>query len=212
METVIPSTRTLGVTGGIGSGKTAVCDIMNSLGAPVFSADLVARQIMTENQSVRKEIIAAFGSKSYNEDNSLNRPYLAQQVFGDNEKVATINSIVHPRVHDAFNEQKRKAEQEAIPILVYEAALIFETGGEKRLDAVVVVYTPLELRIQRVMQRDNVTREQVEARMHHQLSAEDLLKRADYVIENDGTLEVLTTRVTVLYKRLLNSNKWRQEV
>ena len=203
MESVRP-TRTLGVTGGIGSGKSAVTRILSTLGARVFAADPAAKEIMLHNEAVRKELIDAFGTQSYLEDGTLNRAYLAGLIFGDDEKVALMNSIVHPRVFQAFQAKKQDAIRDNIPVLIHEAALVYESGGYKHLDAVLVVHAPLEVRIKRVMARDNTTREHILNRMKHQLPPEELLQRADYVIYNDGTLEHLQEQSELFYSRFIN--------
>ena len=199
MESVNTPVKTLGVTGGIGSGKSAVCKEFEELGAAIFSADQVAKHIMVNDPGARLEIIQAFGEESYLPDGILNRAYLAKKVFGDEAHVATINGIVHPRVFQAFQEQKKHCKT---PLLIHEAALIFESGGYKHLDAVLVVHAPIEIRIQRVMARDGSSRQQVLDRMAHQLPPEELLRRADYVIENDSDLDTLTHRVQDLYNQM----------
>ncbi len=204
MESLTPPLLTLGVTGGIGSGKSAVCRFLAEAGARVFSADRVAKQIMTDDPSARQDIRAAFGAESYHEDGSLNRAFLAGQVFSSEEKVKQINRIVHPRVFAAFQNEKRRVAAEGGSLLVHEAALIFESGGDRHLDAVLVVDAPLETRIRRVMDRDGVTEAQVRARMDHQLPAAELRRRADYVIDNDGTLDALKQRVDAFYTSFLD--------
>ena len=197
------SVKTLGVTGGIGSGKSAVCNVLAELGATIFSADQVAKDIMVTHPEVIQEIQDAFGKESYFPDGQLNRAYLAQRIFGDEDKVAEINKIVHPRVFQAFQQEKKKAQDEQVPLLVHEAALIFESGGYKHLDAVLVVHAPVETRIQRVTERDSASRQQVLDRMAHQLPPEELLGRADYVIENDSDLDTLNQRVRTFYHNFL---------
>ena len=192
--------KSIGVTGGIGSGKTTVCRILEELGARVFYADPEARRLMEEDPGVRAEIIAAFGPESY-EGEKLNRPYLASKVFGDPEKVARINGIVHPRVFEAFEQAKEQARRDGVKLLVKEAALIFESGGDKYLDAVVVVDAPADVRVRRTVERDDVPPEKVRDRMRHQLPPEELRRRADYIIENDGDLEHLRRQVEALYTR-----------
>lgn len=189
----------LGVTGGIGSGKTTVCGFLSEQGAKVFYADLEARQLMTEHEDVRQEIIDAFGPDSYAEDGSLNRAYLSEAVFGSPENVERINAIVHPRVHEAFARAAEQAEADGIELLVHEAALIFESGGDKHLDAVAVVVAPDNDRVARVVDRDDTTAEAVRDRMGHQLPQDELRRRADYVIENDGTIEDLRRKSVELY-------------
>ena len=197
--------KTLGVTGGIGSGKTTVCRMLEACGARVFYADQEGKRILQEDPAARDEVIAAFGPASYGADGRLDRPYLAAQVFGDEAKVAQINRIVHPRVFAAFEKAKVQAEADGIALLVKEAALIFEAGGEQHLDAVAAVLAPQAERLRRVTSRDGVTREQVRARMAHQLPPEELRRRADYVIENDGDLEDLQRQVQALYQKLVPS-------
>ncbi len=192
--------KTLGVTGGIGSGKTTVCRMLEALGARVFYADAEARRLMQEDPAVRAEIVAAFGPESYAADGHLDRAYLAAQVFGDEARVARINDIVHPRVYAAFKAARDRAARDEVPLLVKEAALIFETGGERFLDAVAVVEAPEAERVRRVTARDQATADQVRARMRHQLSAEERRRRADYVLENTGSLEDLRRQVERLYR------------
>jgi len=197
---------TLGVTGGIGSGKTTVCGFLAEKGAKVFYADLEAKRLMTEHEGVRRDLIEAFGPESYADDGSLNRTYLADEVFGTPENVERINAIVHPRVHEAFAEATERAREEGIDLLVHEAALIFESGGDAHLDAVAVVVAPDEDRIARVVERDDTSPEAVRARMGHQLSQDELRARADYVIENDGTLDDLRRKSVELYEAVTESH------
>ncbi len=198
--------KTLGITGGIGSGKTTVCKLFEDLGARVIYADDEAKRIMHENPDVRVELMAAFGPESYDEQGRLNRAYLAQQVFGNAENIARINAIVHPRVGEALQQSIRQAEADGVDLLVYESALLFETGGDQLLDAIAVVDAPLETRMQRVMARDEVSKEKVEARMKHQRAAKAFRERADYLIENDGEKEALQTQVEAVYAELLGAN------
>lgn len=195
--------KTLGVTGGIGSGKTTVCRMLEELGASVFYADDVAKRLMVDDEKVRNEILEAFGMESYRPDGTLNRPYIAQTIFEDSSLVDRINQIVHPRVFAAFEEERKKAERAGFPLLVQEAALIFETGADRHLDAVAVVDSPQETRVRRVVDRDGVTPDQVRARMAHQLPPDVLRTRADYVIVNEGSPELLRKEVENLYRTLV---------
>lgn len=196
--------RTLGITGGIGSGKSTVCKLLEELGARVFYADAEGRNILLDDADVRSEIIEAFGGESYLPDGSPNRPYLADRVFGDPANVAQINAIIHPRVFARFEEARQRAEEEGVQLLVKEAALIFESGGDRFLDAVAIVDAPMDVRIRRVVERDNVSPEQVTARMSHQLPPEELRRRADYVIENNGDFEDLRRQVERVYEEVLS--------
>lgn len=197
--------KTLGVTGGIGSGKTTVCRIFEDLGARVFYADAEAKQLMHTDAEARAEIIAAFGPGSYDREGQLNRAYLAREVFGDAEKLAHINAIVHPRVFRAFEQAIQQAEQDGVDLLVHESALIFEVGVQDLLDAIAVVDAPVEQRIARVTARDDVTPEQVQARIDNQLPAAELRRRADYVIENTGTVDDLRAQVEAVYDDVLQN-------
>lgn len=190
---------TLGVTGGIGSGKTTVCGFLEEQGARVFYADIEAKRLMQENDAVRAEITDAFGTGAYADDGSLNRAYLADQVFGDAEQVERLNAIVHPRVFAAFEAAKKRAAEDDVGLLVHEAALLFEAGGDAHVDVTAAVLAPDADRIAWVTERDDVTPSQVRARMSHQLSQDELRRRADYVIENDGSLDDLRRKSVDLY-------------
>jgi dephospho-CoA kinase len=190
--------KTLGVTGGIGSGKTTVCGFLEEQGARVFYADLEARRLMEEDPDVRAAIVDAFGPQSYC-DGALNRAYLADQVFGDDAKVERLNAIVHPHVFRAFDDAVARAKDENVSLLVHEAALLFEAGGDAHVDATAAVVAPDTDRIARVVERDDVAPEQVRARMEHQLPQDELRRRADHVIENDGPLDALRRKSIDLY-------------
>ncbi len=195
--------KTLGVTGGIGSGKTTVCRLFEDLGARVFYADREAKKLMEEDPAMRAEITAAFGPESYDAAGRLDRAYLARRVFGEAASVARINAIVHPRVFRAFEAAREAAAREGVVLLVHEAALIFEAGGERYLDAVAVVDAPEAERVRRVTARDAVTPAQVRARMGHQLPPDELRRRADYVIDNTGSLEDLRRQVERVYAEMV---------
>lgn len=190
---------TLGLTGGIGSGKTTVCGFLDEQGARVFYADVEAKRLMQEDETARAEIVDAFGKEAYREDGSLNRAYLAERVFGDPDRLERLNAIVHPRVFDAFSAAEDRAEEEGVSLLVLEAALLFEAGGDAHVDGTAAVVAPDADRIERVVTRDDVSPDQVRARMEHQLSQDELRRRADYVIENDGSLDDLRRKSVDLY-------------
>ncbi len=190
---------TLGVTGGIGSGKTTVCGFLEEQGARVFYADLEAKRLMREDPDVRAAIVDAFGEAAYDEEGALDRVYLADRVFGDAEQLDRLNAIVHPYVFEAFEAAKKRATEEDLSLLVHEAALLFEAGGDAHVDVTAAVVAPDSDRIAWVTERDDVTPEQVRARMQHQLPQDALRERADYVIENDGSLEDLRQKSVDLY-------------
>ena len=191
--------KTLGVTGGIGSGKTTVCGFLEEKGARVFYADIEAKRLMQEDEDVRAAIIDAFGAAAYAADGTLDRAVLADRVFGDAEQLDRLNAIVHPRVFEAFEAAKERAAEEEVGLLVHEAALLFEAGGDAHVDTTAAVVAPEAERVARVAERDDVTPDQVRARMGHQLPQDELRRRADHVLENDGTLEDLRQKSVELY-------------
>lgn len=195
--------RTLGLTGGIGSGKTAAARMFAELGAHVVSADDEAKRLMVEDPHLRAELVAAFGPETYSPAGDLNRGHLASRVFGDSAAVATLNALVHPRVRASFPEIRQRARAAGADLLVYEAALLVEAGLDDRFDAVAVVDAPVEVRIRRVMERDGVDRVAVEKRMQHQLPAGELRAAADFVIDNSGDLDDLRRQVARIYGILI---------
>jgi len=191
--------KTLGVTGGIGSGKTTVCGFLEEKGARVFYADIEAKRLMQEDEEVRATISDAFGAEAYAADGTLDRAFLADQVFDDAEQLERLNAIVHPRVFEAFEATKERAAEEEVGLLVHEAALLFEAGGDAHVDVTTAVVAPDEDRVVRVAERDDVHPEKVRARMGHQLPQAELRRRADHVLENDGSLEDLRRKSAELY-------------
>jgi dephospho-CoA kinase len=191
--------KTLGVTGGIGSGKTTVCGFLEEKGAKVFYADLEAKQLMQNDEAVRAEIVDEFGTEAYRDDGALNREFLAEQVFGDAERLERLNAIVHPKVFESFAAAETRAAEEGVDLLVHEAALLFEAGGDAHVDVTAAVVAPDAERVARVVERDDVTEAQVRERMEHQLSQAELRHRADHVIENDGSLSDLRDASVELY-------------
>lgn len=176
--------------------------MLEDLGARVFYADEEGKHLLVTDPAARRDVVEAFGIESYLPDGQLNRAYLAERVFGNEERVARINEIVHPRVFARFEETVAQARRDDVPLLVKEAALIFEAGGEGLLDAVAVVDAPREVRVERVMARDDASREEVVARMAHQLPPEELRRRADFVIDNSGTFEATRRQVEQVYRAM----------
>lgn len=191
---------TVGITGGIGSGKTTVCRIFEFLHVPVYYADLRARQLMTDHPELVADIIHEFGKEAYQSDGSLNREYLANEVFGNEERLRKLNSLVHPRVWEDSANWFRKHSGHAY--VLYEAAILFESGSYKMLDKTIHVSAPEDVRIDRVMNRDNVSGQDVKARMKHQMKEEEKAARADYIINNDGKHSIIV-QVLAIHKELL---------
>ena len=190
----------LGLTGGIGSGKTLVCQIFEKLGIPVYYADKAARDLMNTDPQLKVNIRRMFGEEAFRED-GLNRQHLADSVFGDTEKLSELNAVVHPAVRKDF--LKWCERQEGSPYVLEEAAILFESGASSGMDRTVLVYAPEELRISRVMKRDGLSREDVLKRMGHQLSEEEKKEMADHVLINDGS-RLLLPQVIDLHNSMLN--------
>ena len=177
----------IGITGGIGSGKTIVSRIFVSLGIPVFYADAEAQRLMHEDEDLRKLIIKGFGSDAYIND-KLNRHYLSSIVFNNKEKLLQLNTIVHPATKRA---SEKWMKEQSSPYALREAALLFESGAVEGLDTVIGVYAPQALRIQRAMKRSNLTRDEVLARINKQIKEEIKMRLCDHVIINDEQHAVL---------------------
>jgi dephospho-CoA kinase len=188
----------IGLTGGIGSGKSVVATIFEQLGIPILNADQLAKDIMQHDQGVKQNIIAAFGSDAYI-NNLPNKEFIANIVFKDPFQLAVLNSIVHPATIAASIEW---ASKQHVPYVIKEAALFFESGSSEGLDGIIGVYAPTSLRIQRVMKRDNLTREQVLQRMNHQIDEALKMKLCDWVITNDEQ-ELIIPQVIQLHEKLL---------
>ena len=189
----------VGLTGGIGSGKSTVAKIFEVLGVPVYYADAAAKHIMNTDAELRENIITTFGSRSY-VNNELNRPYIASIVFENTEKLALLNSLTHPAT---IRDAERWMQQQTSPYVIKEAALIFESGSAENLDYVIGVYSPLPLRIKRIMERDLVTRDEVIKRMNRQIDENIKMRLCDKVIVNDEH-ELVVTQVLSLHQQLLS--------
>lgn len=195
---------TLGVTGGIGSGKSALTRTLAEMpGVRVVLADDVAKRLMAEDEAVRRDVTALFGPEAYLPDGALNRTHIASLVFGDDDALAALNAIVHPATRRAMLAAIDQARADGILLLVYEAALIFETDADAVLNHVVLVDAPLETRIRRAMRRDGATRDAVLARAAKQIDPDEARRRADSVIDNAGSLSDLQSAAHALYHRLL---------
>lgn len=190
----------VGITGGIGSGKSTVCRVFAQLGIPVFYADEEAKRLLNEDNEVRKHIIELFGEDLYDTNQKLIRPRLASLIFNDKLALSKINSFLHPVVINYFNQW---ADLQRTPYVIEEAALIYESGHDKLFDKIIVVTAPLETRISRVMVRDNVPREKVLERINNQLDEEKKKERADYIIENDNR-QMLIPQIINIHNLLLS--------
>lgn len=173
----------VGITGGIGSGKTVVSRIFSVLGIPLYNADDRAKWLLAYDPQVRKGLISLFGEEVFR-DGELQRKYISQKVFNDAEKLAQLNGLVHPRVGEDFLDWLQ--EHREAPYILKEAALLYEANSYKDLDRIITVYSPVDLRIKRLLKRDtHRTEEDIRRIMANQLSDEEKVKRADHVIYND---------------------------
>jgi dephospho-CoA kinase len=191
----------IGITGGIGSGKSTVAGILSVLGIPVYNSDDASKRLMAEDENLKRNIIASFGESSY-VNGTLNRKYLAAQVFEDSKKLALLNSLVHPAT---INDARQWMEKQKSVYVIKEAALIFESGSNEFLDFVIGVQSPRELRIERALKRDNVTREEIEARMKLQMDEDEKMKKCNFIIVNDEQ-QMLIPQVLSLHEKFLKEH------
>lgn len=187
-------TKVIGITGSIGSGKTIVAKYIESLGNKVIYTDRLAKEIMSNDKSIKSRIIKLFGAEAYISDNP-NTAFIAAKVFGDSEEnianMDMLNAIVHPAVIDQMLELTEKYEAEEVPFVFIESALIFELDLEEGFDYIITVNSPAEQCIARVMKRDSIDKEAAEKRLLSQMAPEQKRGLADFVIDNKGTIEDL---------------------
>lgn len=189
----------LGVTGGIGSGKSLVCGVLEKLGVPVYYADREAQRLMNSNAELRRGIESVFGNAIYSEG-TLDRKELGRQVFGDHLLLEKLNKLVHPLVQDDFMIWSESGFD--APYVVEEAAILFESGSAKNMDLTVIVYAPEALRIKRVEKRDGISSSEVKLRMNKQMNEEEKLKLADRVLYNDEA-SLLLPQIIELHEDIL---------
>jgi len=200
----------VGITGGIGSGKTTACKLFEALGVPVYYADDRAKFLMQHEHFLIDQLKRNFGEDIY-DHGQLNRALLAQKVFGQKAQLALLNSLVHPVV---FRDTERWYQEHLAANTTYvlkEAALLVESGAYKLLDKLIVVSAPSAVRLQRVVSRDKSTAEEVNQRMNSQLPEEEKLKLADFVIENNSDLEALKIQVEKIHQVLTEQAKHKHE-
>jgi len=183
--------KIIGLTGGIGSGKTTVSNMFRDLGIPVYIADDEAKKLMNTSKVIRRKLIELFGAQAY-ENNELNRTYIASKIFNDDSYLKKMNAIIHPSVAVHF---KKWLQKQTAKYVIKEAAIIFEHNMQSQYDSIITVIANKDKRIDRILKRDNTTREKIMAIMKHQLSDEEKAKLSDFVIIND---ELKHTREQVL--------------
>ncbi|MFW6310020.1 MAG: dephospho-CoA kinase [Prolixibacteraceae bacterium] len=194
---------TVGVTGGLGSGKSTVCNVFKILGVPVFEADKVGKELLNKNEKVKSEVIHLFGEEIYNSDGTVNRKKLAGIIFNDEIQLQKINKIVHPEVKIEFEEWLKNQHSSYI---IHEAAILFESGFYKLMDFKILVTAPEEQRIKWVMKRDNLNENQIRERMKRQWPEEKKQKLADVVLHNDNR-NLLIPLIIKMDKKLKRNGK-----
>ncbi|NNC45221.1 MAG: dephospho-CoA kinase [Winogradskyella sp.] len=191
--------KIIGLTGGIGSGKTTVSKYFEELGVPVYEADHEAKALMNRSKVLKRKLTALFGDKAYT-NGTLNRPFLADKIFNDKELLSQMNAIVHPKVAAHF---KRWLKKQNAPYIIKEVAIIYENNLQDQYDLIILVVTDKEERIKRVMQRDGTSRDHIISVMSNQLTDEEKSKMADFVITNTD-LKDTKRQVVEIHLKLLN--------
>jgi dephospho-CoA kinase len=194
----------IGITGGIGSGKTTVCRVFELLGIPIFYADTVAKLIMNTDPVLKEEILKTFGEKSYSMDGVLNRAHLSSIVFNNESELNKLNALVHPAVFRAFD--KWLAIHHDAPYIIKEAALLFETKSYTMCDLSILVVSPEASRVRRVIARDGISQDEIVLRMKRQFSDEQKMKLADHILFNDEN-QLLIPQILELDQQFITIGK-----
>ena len=191
----------IGVTGGIGSGKSEVCKIISSFQVTVLSADLIARRLTDSDPAIKKKIISLFGDDAYNPAaGTLNREYIASLVFGSRKNLLALDSVVHPPVLKKIDEEIQAIEKkQKSGYIAVEAAIMFESGLDKKLDYMLTLQADEALRVDRVQRRSNLTEEQIRLRMKNQTPVEEAIAKSDFVLYNNGTADELRQKVVFFH-------------
>lgn len=193
----------VGLTGGIGSGKTTVAEQFLKLGIPVYIADDEAKNLMRRSKVIKRKLIALFGDEAYF-NGELNKPFLANMIFNDKTYLEKMNAIVHPRVSRHF---KKWALKQEAPYVIKEVAILFENGAQKACDFIITVTAPIEMRIKRLLKRDNTSESKIEAIMKNQWTDEEKVKYSHFVIVNTE-LESTKNQVGKIHKKILENLKF----
>lgn len=198
----------LGITGGIGSGKSYVVHLLEEKGFPLYDTDREAKRLTLTHPRIREALSTLLGTEVYQADGTLNKPLLASYLFSSPEHAEQINGIIHPCVYEDFQAWAHRQEEAGAQVVMMESAILFESGFQKAVDYVVMVYAPLELRIKRAMQRDAASEAQIRARISAQMDDEEKKRKADYVLYNEEKTP-LETQIAALEGWLANRKTGR---
>lgn len=198
----------LGITGGIGSGKSYVAHLLEEKGFPLYDTDREAKRLTLTHPRIREALSTLLGTEVYQADGTLNKPLLASYLFSSPEHAEQINGIIHPCVYEDFQVWAHRQEEAGAKVVIMESAILFESGFQKTVDYVVMVYAPLELRIKRAMQRDSASEAQIRARISAQMDDEEKKRKADYVLYNEEKMP-LETQIAALEAWLANRKTGR---
>lgn len=193
----------VGITGGIGSGKTTVCKIFETLSVPVYYADDRAKELMIKDEEVVQKIKQLFGEDAYLKSGALNRKHIAQSAFKDKNVLNQLNAIVHPAVF--VDTQRWYGFHQHKPYTLYEAAIMFESGSSRMMDKMITVFAPLEDRIERTIKRDKMSLDEVMERISKQMPEEEKIRKADFVIYNDHSVSLIE-QVLAIHRQLISLN------
>ncbi len=197
--------KVVAVTGGIGSGQSTVCKYLQELGCKIIDVDKKAKQIIQKDNSLQNELKKSFGDEIFHKDGQLNRKRLAHLAFRDEAQTLQLNKLIHPRmVAEVVEEMETARFSQKYPLIVVDAALIFEISIEQMFDAIIVVYARLENRIKRVMDRDGLKRTEILARVRRQIPLDDKKTWADFTVDNNGTVEELKKQTEKIFEVLLS--------
>jgi dephospho-CoA kinase len=185
----------LGLTGGIGCGKSIIARYFSLFGIPVYNSDLEAKKLYRHDKYLKTEILKRFGGESYLSSGEINKQFMISKVFSNPDELEVLNQLVHPRVK--LNFENWIEQNGNSPIIIKEAAILFESGAYRQMDKIIVVTSPDEIRIKRVIQRDKIDRTQVLERMKNQWPQEKLIKNADYIIDNSGQVSVISQAISI---------------
>lgn len=194
--------KMIGLTGGIGSGKTLVTHFLSNLNVNVYQADLISKVLLATDHDIKQQIISWFGEEAYHND-LPDTEFLAEQIFNDPVAREQVNALVHPKVFNFFREMASKKNPS--PYMIVESAILFESGYYKEFDATILVKAPLEVRIERVLKREGMTREKILTRMNSQWPDSQKEELADYIILNDGIM-ALTPQIMAIHQTIMEAN------